>query len=76
MEAQRHPSTGGAVQGRKLSRSHPSRLQQGGRGGLDAEPAATHGSDRGPKKYGLEAAQVICWHERTDVTQVYAERER
>ena len=28
------------------------------------------------KKYGLEAAQVICGHERADVTQVYAERDR
>lgn len=28
------------------------------------------------KKYGIEAAQVICGHERADVTQVYAERDR
>lgn len=28
------------------------------------------------KKYGLEAAQVICGHEKADVTQVYAERDR
>ncbi len=28
------------------------------------------------KRYGLEAAQVICGHERADVTQVYAERDR
>ncbi|QDS99334.1 tyrosine-type recombinase/integrase [Adhaeretor mobilis] len=28
------------------------------------------------KKFGLEAAQVICGHEKADVTQVYAERDR
>ncbi|QDS99268.1 tyrosine-type recombinase/integrase [Adhaeretor mobilis] len=28
------------------------------------------------KKYGLEAAQVICGHEKADVTQVYAERDK
>lgn len=28
------------------------------------------------RRYGLEAAQVICGHEKADVTQVYAERDR
>lgn len=28
------------------------------------------------KKFGLEAAQVICGHETADVTQVYAERDK
>jgi integrase len=28
------------------------------------------------KRYGLEAAQVICGHQTADVTQVYAERDR
>ena len=31
-------------------------------------------SDRGPRRYGLEAARVALGHERTDVTQVYAEK--
>lgn len=26
------------------------------------------------KRFGIEAAQVICGHERAEVTQVYAER--
>ena len=28
------------------------------------------------RRYGLEAAQVICGHESADVTQIYAERDR
>ncbi len=29
-----------------------------------------------PQEYGLETAQVMLGHSRTDVTQVYAERDR
>lgn len=27
------------------------------------------------KKFGLEAAQVVCGHQSADVTQIYAERD-
>ena len=27
------------------------------------------------RRFGIEAAQVVCGHERADVTQIYAERD-
>jgi hypothetical protein len=42
---------------------------------LASPPASPLGRHDIRARYGLEAAQVILGHSRTDVTQVYAERD-